>query len=541
MDTPIVNGAAYPTLNVPAGPVRFRILNACNDRFLNLQLYQASGIVSGITVNSPGSGYTNPSISLVGGGGVGATATATVDPVTGAITAITMTTVGSGYTSAPTVQITDPTGTGASATATIYTAPTEVGMVPFNSSQNAITPFPSWWYTAGNPFTLDDRAGGVPDPRTRGPAMIQIGTEGGFLPAPALIRNQPVNYDYNRRSITILNVLQKALFLGPAERADVIVDFSNFAGKTLILYNDGPAPVPAADPRFDYYTNDPDLTDTGGAPSTPAGFGPNTRTIMQINVAGSGGTAPVDDYNPAVLTNLQTALAAAFAVSQDTIIRPQTAYNSVYGTTISALDASQYVKIQDTSHTFTPIGQTTALTMEMMPKSIIEDFQMDYGRMNAILGVEIPHTNVTNQTSIIQAYIDPPTEVVKFSDKLTPIGSAADGTQIWKITHNGVDTHAIHFHLFNVQLINRIGWDGAIKPPDANELGWKETVRMNPLEDVAVALRPISLSLPFALPNSIRPLDPTRPLGSTMGFTNVNPFGNLGGPQFAGRVMRTPG
>ena len=55
---------------------------------------------------------------------------------------------------------------------------------------------------------------------------------------------------------------------------------------------------------------------------------------------------------------------------------------------------------------------------------------------------------------------------------------------MWKITHNGVDTHSIHFHLFNVQVINRVGWDGAVKPPDPNELGWKETVRMNPLEDI---------------------------------------------------------
>ena len=41
----------------------------------------------------------------------------------------------------------------------------------------------------------------------------------------------------------------------------------------------------------------------------------------------------------------------------------------------------------------------------------------------------------------------------------------------------------MHFHLFNVQLINRVGWDGAIKPPNANEIGWKESVEMNPLED----------------------------------------------------------
>jgi FtsP/CotA-like multicopper oxidase with cupredoxin domain len=39
MDTPVVNGTVYPTLTVPAGPVRFRILNAANDRYFNLQRY----------------------------------------------------------------------------------------------------------------------------------------------------------------------------------------------------------------------------------------------------------------------------------------------------------------------------------------------------------------------------------------------------------------------------------------------------------------------------------------------------------------------
>ena len=112
------------------------------------------------------------------------------------------------------------------------------------------------------------RAGGFPDPALRGPAIIQIGTEGGFLPAPALITNRPVGFDYNRRSITVLNVLEKALILGPAERADLLVDFTNFAGKTLILYNDSPAPVPAFDPRIDYFTGDGDQTSTGGAPNT---------------------------------------------------------------------------------------------------------------------------------------------------------------------------------------------------------------------------------------------------------------------------------
>lgn len=540
MDTPIVNGKAYPVLNVRAGVVRFRILNAANDRFFNLQLYQASNITGSITIGSPGSGYTSAPVVTIRNAsgdttGKGAFAVATVDlnsssPTYGNVTAISLTSVGSGYTLPPVISIAQPAtvgGTTATATATLYNGSTEVGMVPFNSVQNTITPFPAWWYTTGNPFSLDDRAGGVPDPTTRGPAMIQIGTEGGFLPGPAEIKNQPVNYDYNRRSITVLNVLEKSLFLGPAERADVIVDFSKFAGKTLILYNDAPAPVPAADPRNDYYTGDPDQTDTGGASSTLPGYGPNTRTIMKIVVgAGPDSSAPADYVNQTILTALNTALPAAFNASQDTIIVPQAPYNSVYNATFPG-DAKAYVKIQDFNYTFDPIGPTGNITMDLEPKAIIEDFTMDYGRMNAILGNEIKHTNNVAQTSIIQAFVDPPVELINITDIGTPIGSLSDGTQIWKITHNGVDTHAIHFHLFNVQVVNRVGWDGAIKPPDANELGWKDTVRMNPLEDIIVALRPLNITnIPFKIPNSIRPLDVTRPLGSTMGFTNVDPNGN---------------
>ncbi len=89
--------------------------------------------------------------------------------------------------------------------------------------------------------------------------MIQIGNEGGFLPKPVVLPNQPVNWNVDPTLFTVGIVLQQnegggTLMLGPAERADVIVDFSNFAGHTLILYNDAPAPWPALDPHYDYYT-----------------------------------------------------------------------------------------------------------------------------------------------------------------------------------------------------------------------------------------------------------------------------------------------
>ncbi len=355
--------------------------------------------------------------------------------------------------------------------------------------------WPATWPT-------DGRAGGVPDPATVGPSMIQIGTEGGFLPAPVVLPNTPIGYNYNRRDIVVLNVENKTLFMGPAERADVIIDFSQVPNNsTIILYNDAPAPVPAFDTRYDYYTGDPDQTSTGGAPTTAIGKGPNTRTIMQFRIA-SATAAPA--FNLANLQNTVTGLPNAFAVSQPPPVVPQAAYSSInggpYPTIYTDTTGVNLSRIADTSLTFAPFGSAVPSTVNMKPKAIQELFEINYGRMNATLGVELPFTNSNNQTTLPMGYIEPPTETINNNE-----------TQIWKITHNGVDTHAIHFHLFNVQLINRVGWDGAVRPPDANELGWKETVRMNPLEDAIVAIKPVAPVVPFILPDSIRRLDPTQP------------------------------
>ena len=749
MDTPVVNGTAYPFVVVQPKAYRLRILNASNDRFLNLQLYRAepltiqilnggtgysatptiaitdatgtgatataqvTGVVKTIAVGTAGTGYTAPPVVvLTGGGGAGATATAMV--AGGLVTGIAVTNGGAGYTSAPAVALQGGAGTGAVATATVVntivaiqvTAPgtgysrsptvtitdatgtgaiaiasagTEVKMVeacPHNAVPAVTVPAdlplcPSG-VTTGVPAAItggvaysgtgcwpatwptDGRDGGVPDPTTVGPAMVQIGTEGGFLPQAVVLDNTPVGYNYNRRDITVLNVLTHTLFLGPAERADVVVDFSAVPpGTTLILYNDAPAPVPAFDPRIDYYTGDPDQTMSGGAPSTIAGYGPNTRTWLQIKVAGT----PAAPFN---LAALQAAIPVAFAASQNAPIIPQPAFGPAYGTTY----AGTYSRIQDTILQYTPpatssvqsvtltapgagyssapavtftgtgtgaaavatinggvtninilrggtgydpaattvtitggggtgatatltitrgvitdagvgnpgsgytvppvvtitgagtgalaqvtidgpvdtititnggTGYTTAPTIaltggggagatatasltriyNMKPKAIQELFELNYGRMNATLGVELPLTSFLNQTTIPLGYVDPLTEILHSGEP-----------QVWKITHNGVDTHAIHFHLFDVQLINRVGWDGMVKPPEANEVSWKETVRMNPLEDAIVALRPMVQTLPFKLPDSVRLLDPTTPEGTTGQFMNIDPLTN---------------
>jgi len=77
--------------------------------------------------------------------------------------------------------------------------------------------------------------------------------------------------------------------------------------------------------------------------------------------------------------------------------------------------------------------------------------------------------------------------------------------------------------MFEVQLINRVAWDNNIREADPNELGWKDTVKVNPLQDTIVALRPVKIDLPFDIPDSVRPLDVTRPLGVELRNT-VNVF-----------------
>ncbi len=186
------------------------------------------------------------------------------------------------------------------------------------------------------------------------------------------------------------------------------------------------------------------------------------------------------------------------------------------------------------------------LSIPLQPKAIHDEMNSasfdEWGRMTANLGLEAPGATPINQNIILYPYVNPPTEDLDATDlpsslQVTPISSSSDGTQIWKITHNGVDTHPIHWHLYDVQVLNRVTWDNIIMPPDPNELGWKDTVRVSPLEDTYVAVRPIVPTLPFGVPESVRPLNPMMPVGargdlnSTIngqeaGFNNTDTAGN---------------
>ena len=462
-DTPVVNGTAYPTTTVEPTAYRFRILNAANDRFFNLQWYVADPTQIG-------------------------------DPSIGA---------------------------------------TEVALNPDEVAAAQLDP---------NVFPTPDLS-----LSPAGPDWIQIGTESGFLPQPVQIPAQPITWITDPTRFDVGLVDQHSLLMGPAERADVVVDFSAYAGQTLILYNDAPAAFPARISTYDYYTGMPDMYPNAPAMVMP-GYGPNTRTVMQVKVLPNT-PAPTYDFNALRSAFLHKADGSGvFESGQAPIIVGQAAYNASYGTDFTSAgwcngpinpspECDGFARISDQGGDIfnfdTLLGNQLGVKIE--PKSIQDEMNESnfepFGRMQGNLGLEVVPATPGLQNLVLYPFVNPPTEMFDGTNlpttaNITPISIAEDGTQIWKFTHNGVDSHPIHFHLYDVQLLNRVTWDNIIKPPEGNELGWKDTVRVHPLEDTYFAIRPIIPIFPFEIPNSIRPLDPMMPLGNTTMFNPTDPDGN---------------
>ena len=323
---------------------------------------------------------------------------------------------------------------------------------------------------------------------------------------------------------SIIAVGTKALYLAPGERADVIVDFSRVpAGSKLILYNDAPAPAPNADSRVDYYTDDGDQTAIGGAPETVAGYGPNTRTIMQFQVDGPA-AAPFD------LERLRRALPAAYVAAQDPVLVPTEAYRDAYGAALGptaeeqARDDVVPVVPQEESGTltFTPLGRAYRLTLPAQGKMVSDLFDPTYGRLTATLGVDAPLSANGVRTAVPYSAIDPATEYLGLQQEATA-PQLGDATQIWRVTHDGTTSHSVAFGGFDVQVLSRTRREGEARAPDPGELGWKDTLRVDPLESVLIAVRPVLAELPFKLPASARALDITLPLGAQGAFTQLDP------------------
>lgn len=339
---------------------------------------------------------------------------------------------------------------------------------------------------------------GEPNLSAPGPDMYQIGTEGGFL--PGVVPDGKGGYTKGIATLTNGNPLPMIspypastadptgtispfnLLMAPAERADILIDFTGMAGKSFILYNDAVAPFPAGDARNEYFTGDLDMTPYGGAPTTRAGFGPNTRTVMKIRVS-SGSPGPLPNLN-----SLATALQKNFKSGN----QPALLYNGGNPYTPGP------IPIPPPPTLFAGAAVRRQLTLN-------EDFD-DYGRLIQTLGTTTQNGN-NNQglPTRGQGYMAAPTE-----------NPRAGSIEIWDIYNLTGDTHPIHFHLVNVQILQRASFDASVpafapisgteRGPDANELGWKDTVRMNPAEVTTIIAQFNLPTLPTsAMRNAVSP------------------------------------
>jgi spore coat protein A len=313
-------------------------------------------------------------------------------------------------------------------------------------------------YSAGKKFP--DSA--EPNVHTPGPIMQLIGTEGGFLDPAVAPQGVPVGTAKN------------PLVLAPAERADIIVDFSKVKpGNFIILHNDAPVPFPGGTPLADSHPDNSKLA----IPPLP-GFSPNTRTLLQFRVIAPTGTLPVDPPVPA---------AWALPPLDPPVIAP-------WGTVPEGV----YVRDLTLNEAFDEFGRLTQL---------IGTNALPPGALPGAFGL---------------AYTDAPTEVI-----------AAGATEVWRVFNLTADAHPLHFHLANAQIVSRQPFNvkqyagvpnftAAPMPPAPHEMGWKETVVMYPGECTTVVMKfdlPANPTIPVSTTAEV--IDPVT--GLPMTETTVTP------------------
>jgi spore coat protein A, manganese oxidase len=287
------------------------------------------------------------------------------------------------------------------------------------------------------------------------PALVDVwmvGTEGGFLAKPTQIfqNGLPVVQDPITGVLTPFVPTPTnpgPLLVGPAERPDLIVDFSKCVAVApattynVILYNDAQAPFPGGSQLNDYFFTG---GKSGAAGQTKAGFGPNTRTAMKFVVSANVGS---------------------------TITVPTSGGVTLLPTAPDLVNGGLML-------TGTPTG-TANLTLN-------ETFDT-YGRLMQLVGTTVL-PNPALPGAFGRAYLDAPTEQVQFG-----------GVYVWNVFNLTADTHPMHVHEFNAMILSRRLFD--VKNftgtpvylalgvgPSPTENGWKETFKMNPGECTKLAI-----------------------------------------------------
>lgn len=260
-------------------------------------------------------------------------------------------------------------------------------------------------------------------------AIKQVGTDGGLLA-------QPINFAAN-----------EGLVLAPAERADVLIDFSRFRGKSVRFVNTAGAPFHAPD----FIITTPGQADLELRVPFP--------NVMEFRV---------NSHN----------CGKSFA----------------------------NLNLPNPLSDFTRLSHTTAHS-EHRWVALVEDGDLHMLTLRELVPVDATYTGPvveikdgTKPTARFRVAARHFEDTVNFF-------VTAGATEIWKFVNLTEDVHPMHVHLVQFQALSRqsisnpttfdlatdatapgqpLQIDTLAISPDANEQGWKDTIRTNPAEVLTI-------------------------------------------------------
>lgn len=281
--------------------------------------------------------------------------------------------------------------------------------------------------------------------------FYQIGGDQGFLPKVVQIM---------KGSVTILPgggatgtavaaaFPQQGLLMGPAERADVIVDFSGMANKRIRIFNTGP------DAPFQGFAM--------LAPADPDTTGQVMDFIVSSNVAATAAdpSTPVTSLLLPAEANLATSVTATRQVSLNEMVSDKVCVE------INPITGAM------TTLTSVPAGPTFAADCLATKPSVTSNIVDLAGPRMALLGTLASGATAGTFVAVPKMWSDPITE--------TP---ALNSTEIWEIYNTTMDAHPIHLHLVRFEVIERQAVDpitlalvGTAAAAAPTEAGYKDTV-----------------------------------------------------------------
>jgi FtsP/CotA-like multicopper oxidase with cupredoxin domain len=260
-----------------------------------------------------------------------------------------------------------------------------------------------------------------------------------------------------------------ALLMGLAERADVIVDFSGLPDGTVVrMVNTAP------DAPF------------GGFPDIPADSA-TTGQVMEFTVkAALFGTNPNDGLTSSPLDmkpKEEKPLRRVDAIRQVSLnegeselicfdILPDGSVAQAFDSTGMPLLPPDCVDPNDPLRGAAPFGPKEALlgTVDLTGA--------------APMGIPLKWTDTTGTSTAVPVQLQDGTTLMIDVTENPTVGD----TEIWEIYNFTADGHPIHLHLVRFEVVNREVFDaaagipGTVRPPEAWETGFKDTVIAYPGE-----------------------------------------------------------